>query len=602
MSNISIISWLLPAFIFFTTSLCAKPIELNTHSPLDKGLYNNPVWHQLLHLEDNQAQIDSDKFLLSSDSFSPKAELMETLKLFQRSPKNALCRYPARYLFLFSQQGTPIGDNDFSHCVELDKFINFVPFDKLSLVFASEVVDSASSMMGHVFLKATGKNLNNNQVSHSISFFTEINTLNPASLIYDGLIGGMDGFFIVRQYQQDKARYLNEEGRNLWHYQLDLSNFEKQLIKLHIWELKDINITYLFQSYNCADLTLELLALAKPEVRSDTFIVTPIDVVKKATQNSMITNKQVLLSPEWEGRMYLSQLELHQEQAIHTFLMQPELADLSVFKSKNEIKTAQQYLQFLQSINKVNSKQIKEFNKKANVKQLTDAQVDIANYKSPLKTPNDSIVGMDWVNHSKKQFLDLRFVPTSHYLRGDNSQYHSESELIMGELVMRASLNSENISLNKLTLYSMLSLVPDTKHDSKWSKQVYSGFKKEKTLSNKEIGVFETALGIGKTVELHRDVLTYGILNFGIGYGDEKLYGTLSPKIGAIVNLIGNSKLTLNHQFTRGRLNEFNWQQRTNATLTWLGANNLNISLKVEYLELFPDNEVTTTLSIDLLF
>jgi hypothetical protein len=83
-----------------------------------------------------------------------------------------------------------------------------MPFDNISLIFASEVLSSSSSMMRHSFLSVSGKNNRGDEVAHSLSFFSEIATFYPIKLIYDGTIGGMDGFLMVRPFERDYQRYL----------------------------------------------------------------------------------------------------------------------------------------------------------------------------------------------------------------------------------------------------------------------------------------------------------------------------------------------------------------------------------------------------------
>lgn len=602
MSRFHLISWLLPAFLLLSFNLCAKTPSLDTNALLQQNLYNQTEWHRLLHLNEKQPQITSETFLLSIENFSPKAELLKTIELYQSSPEEALCRYPARYYYLFSKQGENLATNDFEQCEELHKYLQYVPFDELSLVFASEVVDSASSMMGHIFLKASGKNAKSTDVSHSISFFTEINSINPLSLIYDGVVGGMDGFFIVRDFSFDKQRYLNEEGRNLWQYRLKLSEYDKRLIKFHIWELKDVDITYLFQSYNCADLTLELLALASPQVSRNEFIVTPLDVVKTSKQSGIIESQHVLLSPEWENRMFLGGMSKRAISSLQRFVQDKAPLDTSAFQSEEAILKGQKYLQFMHSIGKADQEHLSVFNKFTLSSDSNDHQLDIRNYKNPLKTPDDSMVGIDWVYGHGKHYMDVSFVPASHYLHGDNRQYHSESELLMGEVELRLSPGSGSIDVNKLTLYSMLSLLSDTELDAHWSKQVFMGYKKELYEDGDDVGVFETSFGLGKSYKLHDDILIYALLNVGIGLGPDKFYPTLAPQVGAVLNLVQDSKLIVKHHLTTGRYNDTTWGKHSGLVFSWYGVSDINFSIKTEYREYGNKSELATEAGISFLF
>jgi len=45
----------------------------------------------------------------------------------------------------------------------------------------------------------------------------------------------MSGFFIVRPYQNDLLRYSEKEQRNVFEYELALTELDEKLIKFHIW-------------------------------------------------------------------------------------------------------------------------------------------------------------------------------------------------------------------------------------------------------------------------------------------------------------------------------------------------------------------------------
>ena len=212
------------------------------------------------------------------------------------------------------------------------------------------------------------------------------------------------------------------------------------------------------------------------------------------------------------------------------------------------------------------------------------------------------MAGIDWVEENAQRSLDVSFVPASHYLHGDNRQYHSESELLIGEVNLRISLKTGAIKLQKLTLYSMLSLLSDTEFDSHWSKQVFMGYKRELSENGKDTGVLETSFGLGKSFSIHEDILVYALLNIGAGLGADKIYPTLTPQIGAVVNLVQDSKLTLRHEFTAGRYNDMSWEERSSLIFSWYGASDLNLSIKTEYREYGKGNELATVAGVSFLF
>ncbi|KZN40853.1 hypothetical protein JL49_11645 [Pseudoalteromonas luteoviolacea] len=155
-----------------------------------------PTWQSLIHSSEDKAQLSEPTFLLSNESFSATRELELTLELIISNIEKAYCRFPARTIFLkhHLNLNIPSLETTLASCPELKKYIEHVPFDQLELVFASEIFSSATSMMGHIFLKAGGKNFRDVEVNHSLAYFTEITTLNPAKLLTESLVTGMPGF------------------------------------------------------------------------------------------------------------------------------------------------------------------------------------------------------------------------------------------------------------------------------------------------------------------------------------------------------------------------------------------------------------------------
>ena len=139
---------------------------------------NHSTWSLLLHSVNNQAQVTDPKFLLSHADFSLEKELSLTLQAYQHNPSETFCRFPARLTYLAEQGFVKLAPERFELCKDLKQFIDFVPMDSLELVYASEVLSSATSMMGHVFLKASGRNFRGTPVAHSLAYFTEITSLN----------------------------------------------------------------------------------------------------------------------------------------------------------------------------------------------------------------------------------------------------------------------------------------------------------------------------------------------------------------------------------------------------------------------------------------
>lgn len=277
-------------------------------------LYEKNEWKALLHYN-NGFKVTDKKFLLSKN-VSLKNELTATIKAFYDLPNHykninnhAQCKYPARFLYISHELN--LSENEFPkvNCQDLQTYREKAPADKISLIYASENVKNPSSMMGHVFLKFSGKNYKKKEVNHAITFYTVIESINPFKLIYQNTISGMKGLFALQPYKKIKENYTKKENRNLWEYQLSLSEYERKLIYYHVWELKGVDMQYYFTSYNCSTVIYNMLSLVNPKVYDDTKIwITPLDSVKYLYKYNLITKAQLYPSNSWLTKIQILML------------------------------------------------------------------------------------------------------------------------------------------------------------------------------------------------------------------------------------------------------------------------------------------------------
>ncbi len=280
-----------------------------------KNLHNSPIWKSLLHVSNGKLNIEDPNFIMSKGIFSLKNELEKTIYSFfgdiDKGDSHGICKFPARFFWIKSELN--LDDDIFPHvqCAEFEEYLKKAPADEISLVFVSENVSNPSSMMGHVFLKLSGYNYKSNYVEHAVSFFTIIDTINIPLLILKSTITGMNGFFSLLPYSEQVKRYLEVEDRNVWEYELDLSEKNKMLIYYHIWELKDLQMRYLFTGYNCATVIYNTLSLSSENFlkNNNRLWITPKDVVKETYRNNLIVGTKLIPSDKWNIRMLSEALD-----------------------------------------------------------------------------------------------------------------------------------------------------------------------------------------------------------------------------------------------------------------------------------------------------
>ena len=147
-----------------------------------------------------------------------------------------VCNFPARAHIVARATGRDPSAL-LSDCGELQEFLARVPFDRLSLVFASEQLNAPASIMGHSFLKMEGLNEDAENVSYAISFFTNINTFNLPGLLTSILFTGRDGHVALGPYEQMIIDYVDVGERSIWEVEIEMTAESRLLTQLHIWEI-----------------------------------------------------------------------------------------------------------------------------------------------------------------------------------------------------------------------------------------------------------------------------------------------------------------------------------------------------------------------------
>ncbi|WP_419673687.1 DUF4105 domain-containing protein [Aliarcobacter butzleri] len=137
-----------------------------------------------------------------------------------------------------------------------------------------------------------------------MSFYTTINTINLFELFYENFISGMEGTFVLRPYKETLDRYIKDEKRNVWEYELNLNSYQQKLLSYHIWELKDVDMKYFFTKYNCSTVLFYTLSLVNPKIYNDEKLwVTPLDITKYLYKYDLIKSSQLIASDGWMNRM-----------------------------------------------------------------------------------------------------------------------------------------------------------------------------------------------------------------------------------------------------------------------------------------------------------
>lgn len=237
------------------------------------GLAQQPQWVRILHLQGGESTLDFPGFFLSTDGKrDPAAELDATLATFfddsELHGEPRQCRFKARYEWLRSQLQFDPARLPPSPCARFEEWYQALNTGGLTLVFASNDLNSPSSMFGHTLLRLDARGAQGDQrlLAYAVNYAAA--TSRDAGMLYalKGLTGFYQGFFSVMPYYEKVKEYERFEHRDLWEYPLRLDTATQQRTLWHLWELRGVGSDYFFFTENCSFQLLSLLEAADPSL------------------------------------------------------------------------------------------------------------------------------------------------------------------------------------------------------------------------------------------------------------------------------------------------------------------------------------------------
>ncbi|HAV47760.1 MAG TPA: hypothetical protein DCX43_06550, partial [Psychrobacter sp.] len=223
---------------------------------------------------DSAAELDAllvalaDEMAATSDSRTANSKLSNPTA--QKSVQSSvLCRFPARVQWLTDTLNIDKSGLQ-TDCPELNDWMQMLAPEQLSIMFAQEYLDNPISAFAHTLLRIDSKAsvADPSQIHHAVALnYTVGGDSSDNFLVYaiKSMSGGYDNLIEIDPYPEKLAKYLQEDERDAWTYQLALTPAEVQQIMLHVWETKDLKLPYYFTTDNCASEILRLIDVVRPQ-------------------------------------------------------------------------------------------------------------------------------------------------------------------------------------------------------------------------------------------------------------------------------------------------------------------------------------------------
>ena len=242
-----------------------------------RRLHEDVYWHRLLHYRPtitggHTSEADGQTFFLHDrGKHDPRLELHANLEGFlkPRLPdgRDLRCIFPLRYRWLRDQLGRPEALPEV-RCPEVEKYLESVSADSVSLVFASYYLSSPASMFGHTLIKLNSKRRGGMELlDWIINYGADANRASGVVDIWKGLTGGYPGRINTLPYHVKVREYNDVESRDIWEYRLNLKPDEIRAMLLHTIELEQTHFDYYYFDENCSYHLLSLIEIARPRAR-----------------------------------------------------------------------------------------------------------------------------------------------------------------------------------------------------------------------------------------------------------------------------------------------------------------------------------------------
>jgi len=354
-------------FIFLNTTLVYSSVLEYKNRAKELHLANQRYWQILLHMDNNVSEIDDKNFFFAKDgNRNPQHELEATLEAFfsneNKDDNSSICKYPARYTWLKDELNAVNFPE--ANCVEYDKILKRVDPKSTTLVFPSAHINSPASMFGHTFLRINSS-YDSKLLSYAINYAADADPDKENGVIFaiKGLVGGYFGLYSLLPYYEKLKEYRDSEQRDIWEYDLNLTQVETMRMFRHIWELNGTHSYYYFFTQNCSYNMLWLLESARPTLtlrKHFHFQVIPLETVHIANLEGLIkslhyrpSKRTILLKYEEliEKRYIHLPIELAESKINVTTIV--ENNDIEMNQKRYILESATEYLEYQFSRGKI---------------------------------------------------------------------------------------------------------------------------------------------------------------------------------------------------------------------------------------------------------
>lgn len=244
----------------------ATPPPTASHAVADT-LADDVLWHRLLMFNGKKTTMNDPTFFITPTGASdPKAELIANLDILlgddDKKRADFICQFPARSHWLGGKLGL-----DLPKCPEVESWLANKNVKKMSLVHAEEHINRVGSSFAHTLIRLdTPESLAGDKAkAYSLNFASLEYPAKGENTLAHSVMGKSKAELTMENYAEKSDKYLVRDGRDLWEYDINLTQDEIDQIMRHVWEIKDKTRYYSFLNNNCATEVLRFVDLVRAD-------------------------------------------------------------------------------------------------------------------------------------------------------------------------------------------------------------------------------------------------------------------------------------------------------------------------------------------------
>lgn len=524
----------------------------------EKQLHKDRYWHIILHykkgLFGTESLIDDPRFFLAKDGkTNPETELRETIKSFflpeNPEAEHSQCKFILRRHWLREKLSIDDAKLPKVSCKEYNDAARKVFPKSASLVFPSYFMNRPASMFGHTFIRIDNE-YQSKLLGYAVNY--SAHTAESGGFFYalQGVFGFFKGYFSVLPYYEKVKEYSDIEQRDMWEYNLNLTEAELQRMFMHIWELKDIYSYYYFFDENCSYNLLFLLEAARPSMNlTDAgYWVIPIDTVRDVINNSAVLSVNFRPSKATMLEHIASQLNQDEKEAaleLAEGIREPETllqnmhatektkmildlaAELTQYKSVKKEITKEEYTKRFISILKARS----------TLGKPKDDSYSIQVPVQPDKGHNSARMSIGFGQRGSRIFQELRLRPALHDIMDPDDGYPAGSQIVFTDIRARYYSEEHKLKFEGIDFIDIISISPRSTFFKPFSWKVSTGITQMKLADGNDHTVYNAHGGYGVAFQNSLIGLCYIFAEADVNLS-EKLKNSHSLGIGATTGFI----------------------------------------------------------------